>query len=96
MQEIVTLNLRNSVVSNKKRVEEWGELLRQAISIIHDNNKEMYILVDHSMFGLYLTVCFRTSLVPRIKSLEKCEVKAGYGGFQGNKGAVCISIKIGD
>ncbi|GAX73188.1 hypothetical protein CEUSTIGMA_g641.t1 [Chlamydomonas eustigma] len=62
-----------------------------------DGNEGLYFQVAcKQLVGLYLTVWVQKSLLPQVKGVQTAVVTTGFGGYLGNKGAVCARLYIYD
>lgn len=108
LQEMVSLNAKNMMITNKKKLEMWRAMLTKAMETANERNwagqsnkeEEFYdqelVYTDKQMVGCYLAIFLKRKLAVRIppKSFQSCRIKAGAAGVGGNKGAVCIRFEI--
>lgn len=108
LQEMVSLNAKNIMITNKKKLEEWRARLIKVMETINERNhlgranieEEFYDhelqYTDKQMVGCYLAIFHKKRLAKKIppKSFQACRIKAGAAGVGGNKGAVCIRFEI--
>lgn len=108
LQEMVVLNAKNMMITNKKKLEMWRAMLTKALETANERNyggkasseegffEQELVYTDKHMVGCYLALFLKRKLAQRIppKSFQSCKIKAGTAGVTGNKGAVCIRFEI--
>lgn len=90
-QELVELTGVRILLSQPDRDREWT-----IDCAIRDLLGETYIkLRSASLVGLYLSVIVRRSFINDVSNLTCDELKLGFKGQMGNKGAVLVRVTIG-
>lgn len=82
LQEIVTLNAKNCLIKDSKRIELWRSMLTQAIDVVTKNNmkqtsskwnsedlmsENQFVYTDKNMVGLYISCFIKRNLMARLK-----------------------------
>lgn len=94
LQEIIKLNAFGIFKGkNKTRMNEWEQLLRNAIETATAQKEapEKYRwVIAKSMVGCFIGLFIKQKMLPRVKDLMATKIKTGLGGSAGNKGSVIV------
>lgn len=97
LQEMVNLELIGSIMCNKDldRMHAWEFIFKNAL------NKRMpgrgfTCRARKVMFGCFLMVFVRESLLHKVRRIHTCKVKSGAAGLAANKGSTAIRLTIDD
>lgn len=98
---MVDLNASNILQEGSKKIKDIGEKWRYIFQ--QKMNSHYCLLLDNDMYdvvfqkelvGLLMVVLVRSSLNGRVQGLSSDTVKCGLGNQLGNKGAICLRLKI--
>lgn len=90
-QELVELTGLRVLINAGDRDKESRLLL----NMTHSLGPQYVLLSSHSLVGLYLLVFVKASLTNVVTQVQTSEVKLGFKGQMGNKGALLVRFLIG-
>ncbi|KAI9140993.1 hypothetical protein BKA69DRAFT_1125186 [Paraphysoderma sedebokerense] len=80
-----------------KQYKLWQDAVSRAIAEQYSSKKHYYkLVVQRYLVGLFLLVFVRDDCAPRVRDTEIQEVKTGFGGLHGNKGAIVTRLIFDD
>jgi hypothetical protein len=93
LQEIISLNAKNIVLSsNTNIVEGWKNLIFKNLNEID----KYIILKTDNLVGLFLIIYVKESLKDKFRNIESLIVRTGLLGTMGNKGAILMRFNYID
>lgn len=97
LQEMVELNSYNVILGNNDSITQtWRKILWNHINEQNRSpgNKRYDFLTGEDLVGIATFVFADEKLVDRISDLQWNEIKTGFKGSLGNKGATMLFLKI--
>ncbi|OMJ75731.1 hypothetical protein SteCoe_25068 [Stentor coeruleus] len=87
LQEMCLLNARN-ILGDESRENQWRMYLYRQISEKYINVNYV-IAFSQSLVGLFTLILVKSFLSENVYNIKSCNIKLGFKGFAGNKGAIC-------
>ena len=96
-QEIVDLNVMNTMVRGTQSDEMAEYWTKEILQVLNENDEDEYILLEEKhMVGILCAIFVKKNLLFSIKYLKSNMVATGIAGVVGNKGGIVIRMNIFD
>ncbi|KAI8868461.1 DNase I-like protein, partial [Ramicandelaber brevisporus] len=92
LQEVVDLESKKVTAKTLFRHTMWRDRIAKMVSISAGDNHRYRLVASHGMVGLFSLVFVRETEMPFIRDVYITQVKTGFKGLHGNKGAIICRV----
>ena len=94
LQEFVDFNAQNLLRADEERRRECAARTARVITRLGGESKKYHLVQSEGLVGLLLLVFAEQSVAETVSHVSTANVKTGFGGNAGNKGAVAVRFSI--